>query len=84
MRRPIVNNSAPGQPLYDPFLGSGTTIIAAETTGRVCYGLEIDPAYCDVISNRWQAFTGGQATLEGDGRTFDELSHARQTQTHAA
>jgi len=61
MRRPIENNSNAGQAVYDPFLGSGTTIIAAEMTGRSCYGLEIDPRYCDVIVKRWQAFTGKQA-----------------------
>ena len=48
MRRPIVNNSRPGQAIYDPFLGSGTSLIAAEMTGRVCYGLELNPAYVDV------------------------------------
>ena len=52
MRRPIVNNSRPGQLIYDPFLGSGTSLIAAEMTGRVCCGLEISPAYVDVILRR--------------------------------
>ena len=61
MKRPIENNSSPGQAVYDPFLGSGTTIIAAEMTGRVCYGLEIDPKYCDVIVQRWENFTGKKA-----------------------
>jgi DNA modification methylase len=78
MRRPIVNNSSPGQAVYDPFLGSGTTIIAAETEGRSCLGLEIDPAYCDVIVKRWQEFTGKAATLEGDGRTFAEVAAERK------
>src|SRR5690606_15042781 len=77
MRRPIENNSAPGQAVYDPFLGSGTTVIAAETTGRACYGLEIDPAYCDVIVQRWQAFTGQEATLEATGQTWAEVGDAR-------
>jgi DNA modification methylase len=53
MRRPIVNNSAPGEAVYDPFLGSGTTLIAAELTGRVCVAMEIDPAYVDVAVKRW-------------------------------
>jgi DNA modification methylase len=75
MRRSIVNNSKVGEVVYDPFLGSGTTLIAAEMTGRLCYGLEIDPLYVDMIVRRWQALTGKQAVLEGDGRTFDELSH---------
>ena len=61
MKRPIENNSSPGQAVYDPFLGSGTTLIAAEMTGRVCHGLEIDPTYCDVIVERWQNFTGEKA-----------------------
>ena len=58
MRRPILNNSSPGQAVYDPFLGSGTTLIAAETTGRVCFGIELNPAYVDVAIERWQRFTG--------------------------
>ena len=74
MRRPMLNNSAPGQAVYEPFLGSGTTIIAAETCGRVCLALELDPAYVDVAVERWQAFTGEAATLEGDGRTFAEVT----------
>lgn len=78
MRRPIVNNSAPGQPVYDPFLGSGTTMIAAEMEGRQCLGLEIDPVYVDVIVQRWQNFTGEKATLDGDGRCFDELAEERR------
>ena len=62
MRRPMINNS--GQCVYDPFMGSGTTIIAAETTGRIALGLEIDPAYVDVCVKRWEDFTGHKATLE--------------------
>ena len=79
MRRPIVNHTNPGQAVYDPFLGSGTTVIAAETTGRVCYGLDIDLAYVDVAVKRWQDFTGNAATLEGDGRTFADITEARTT-----
>lgn len=74
MRRPILNHTRRGEMVYDPFLGSGTTLAAAETTGRVCYGLEIDPKYADVIVKRWQSFTGQKATLEADGRTFDEIT----------
>lgn len=55
MRRPILNNSSPGQAVYDPFLGSGTTLIAAEDTQRICYGMEMDPGYCDVIRQRYEA-----------------------------
>ena len=50
---------------------------AAEANGRVCYGLEIDPKYCDVIIQRWQDFSGGHATLEGDGRTLEQIKTAR-------
>jgi DNA modification methylase len=80
MRRPIVNNSAPGQPVYDPFLGSGTTLIAGETEGRPVYGMEIDPKYCDVIVTRWQEFTGKDAVLESSGQTFNEVQNGRKTQ----
>jgi DNA modification methylase len=59
--------------VLDPFLGSGTTVIAAERTGRVCYGIELDPQYVDTIVRRWQAFTEQSATLESSGRTFAEL-----------
>ena len=70
MRRPILNHALPGENRYDPFLGSGTTLIAAEQTGRVCYGVELDPKYVDVIVRRWQQYTGKQAVRDGDGRTF--------------
>lgn len=77
MKRPIENNSSPGQAIYDPFLGSGTTIIAAEMSGRSCLGLELSPAYCDVIVKRWQDFTGEQAKLEGSGDLFPTIkAHA--------
>ena len=61
MRRPIENNSVIGQAVYDPFLGSGTTLIAAEIMGRVCHALELEPAYCDVAVTRWENFTGAKA-----------------------
>ena len=60
--------------ILDPFAGSGTTIIAAEQTGRVCVACEISPNYCDVAVRRWQQFTGQSATLEHDGRAFDAVS----------
>ena len=60
--------------MLDAFLGSGTTLIAAERTGRRCYGLELDPAYVDTIIRRWQKLTGGTATHAGTGRTFDDLA----------
>ena len=71
MKRPIENNSSPGQAVYDPFLGSGTTIIAAEMTGRVCHGLELSPEYCDVIVKRWQEFTGKKAKHAETGALFN-------------
>ena len=77
MKRPIENNSSPGQAVYEPFSGSGTTIIAAEMTGRACHAIELSPAYVDVAVKRWQAFTGQVATLEGEGRSFTEVEHER-------
>lgn len=58
------NSTAPQGVAYDPFLGSGTTLVAAEQLGRTCYGMEISPAYCDVIVKRWETLTGQKATLE--------------------
>ncbi len=80
MRRPILNNSSPGQAVYEPFMGSGTTLIAADTTGRVCYGIELNPAYVDVAVQRWQQFTGKHAVLEGAGTSFDDLRSERGSQ----
>jgi DNA modification methylase len=77
MKRPIENNSSPGQAVYEPFSGSGTTIIAAEMTGRSCHAIELNPAYVDVAIKRWQDFTGQQATLEADGRAFDVMAASR-------
>jgi len=71
MRRPIANNSRPGQAIYDPFLGSGTSVIAAEMTGRVCCGIELNPAYVDVVVRRWQVFTGRTAIHQATGQSFD-------------
>ena len=77
MRRPILNNSSPGQAIYEPFMGSGTTLIAAETTGRVCLGIELNPAYVDVAVQRWQQFTGQTAALDGTDQTFADLKSER-------
>lgn len=63
MERPVRNNSAVGELVCDPFLGSGSTLIACEKTGRKCYGMEIDPQYCQVIVDRWEQFTGKKAEL---------------------
>lgn len=62
-KRAILNSSKNGDRVLDLFLGSGTTLIAAEQSGRVCYGLELDPKYCDVIVRRWEKFTGRKAEL---------------------
>ena len=70
MGRPVENNSSPGQAIYEPFSGSGTTIIAAEQTGRACYAMEVNPLYVDMAIRRWEAFTGKQAVCEVSGRTF--------------
>jgi DNA modification methylase len=78
MRRPILNNSSPGQAIYEPFAGSGTTLIAAESTKRGCFAMELDPAYVDVCLMRWQAYTGQQAVLDSDGRTFAKLAAERR------
>lgn len=80
MRRPMLNNSAPGQPVYEPFMGSGTSLIAAESCGRISLGVELDPAYVDVAVTRWQAFTGAAAVLDGDGRRFAEVAAERARQ----
>jgi DNA modification methylase len=85
MRRPILNHTERGRAVYDPFLGSGTTLIAADMTERICYGLEIDPRYCDVIVRRWQEFTGNQATLHQTRTSFDEVAMERKRSvTHAS
>ena len=81
MKRPIENNSSPGQAVYEPFSGSGTTIIAAEITGRVCHAIELNPLYVDVAIRRWQAFTGEKARLETSGSTFAEITSERRA-TH--
>jgi DNA modification methylase len=66
MRRPIENNSCVGQAVYEPFSGSGTTIIASEQTTRACYAIEINPSYIQVAVDRWEAFTGQKAQKVGE------------------
>ena len=83
MRRPILNNSAPGDAIYEPFSGSGTTLIAAEMTGRRCLAMEIDPANCEVAVLRWQELTGRHAALDGGGLAFNEIAAAREVQAAA-
>jgi DNA modification methylase len=77
MKRPIENNSSAGQAVYEPFSGSGTTIIAGEMTGRSIHAIELSPAYVDMAVIRWQNFTGQEATLEATGQTFAELQAER-------
>ena len=77
MTKPILNHTRRGELVYEPFLGSGTTLAAAETTARVCYGIELDPKFTDVVVQRWQGMSGKKATLDGDGRTFSEISKER-------
>jgi tRNA G10 N-methylase Trm11 len=65
MQKPILNHLKPGELVFEPFCGSGTTLMAAETEGRVCYATELDPKYVDVIVRRWQKFTSEKAFLDG-------------------
>jgi DNA modification methylase len=81
MRRPILNHTKRGELVYEPFLGSGTTLAAAELTERVCCGMELDPKYADVIVQRWQTLSNKKAKLDSDGRTFEEISAERQKVT---
>lgn len=88
MRRPIENNSSASQAVYEPFCGSGTTIIAAEMAGRTCHAIELDPIYVDVAIRRWKAFTGQEAVLEEGGGSFcsvaDRRGVALVTESHVA
>ena len=66
-----------GETVLDIFGGSGSTLIAAETCGRTARLLEYDPTYCDTIIKRWETYTGKRATLDGDGRSFEEIADVR-------
>jgi DNA modification methylase len=68
----------PGEIVLDTFMGSGTTLIAAERTGRVCYGLEIDPHYAEIALDRWAAMTGQEPVLEATGETLSQRRKARK------
>jgi DNA modification methylase len=72
----ILDCSARGDVVLDGFLGSGTTVIAAERTGRRCYGIELDPRYVDTAIRRWQRLTGHKAH-NGQGQTFDQVAIER-------
>jgi len=76
VERAIRNSSRPGDVVLDPFGGSGTTLIAAEKSGRIARLIELDPKYVDVIVRRWQDFTGKKAARESDGAVFDQAVSA--------
>ena len=78
VERAVRNSSKGRDTVLDPFGGSGSTLIACEKTGRQARLVELDPKYCDVIVKRWQEFTGKAATLDGDGRTFEEIAAGRE------
>jgi hypothetical protein len=71
----VVNNA---MTVYEPFCGTGTTLIAAEQCGRTCYGMELSPQYCDVIVNRWEALTGQKATLQAADQSAIDLQRNTQ------
>lgn len=74
MQRVMLSSLKKGGLCYEPFGGSGSTLIGAEKTGRRCYTIELQPQYVDVIVRRWESFTGKHAVLENDGRTFGEIA----------
>jgi tRNA G10 N-methylase Trm11 len=74
----ILDSTKPGDIILDPFLGSGTTVIACEKTGRVCRAMDLDPRYVDVAVRRWQAYVGTHAVHAQTGLTFDQMAEIRQ------
>jgi DNA modification methylase len=84
IERALVNSSRVGDCILDLFLGSASTIIACEKTGRCGLGMELDPRYVDVSVRRWQEYSGREATLQGDGRTFAEIAAERLPEVVAA
>lgn len=78
VERAISNSSRRGDRVLDPFAGSGSTLIAAERTGRHAHVVEIDPRYADVIVRRWQDYSGNEARLDPSGQTFAEIAEQRQ------
>jgi DNA modification methylase len=73
----MLDTSNRGDAILDLFAGGGTVFIAAERTGRVAYGMELDPIYCDLIVRRWQKFIGKQAVLAATGETFEQVAEVR-------
>ena len=78
MRRPILNHTKRGGVVYDPFLGSGTTLIAAHLSERICYGIDIDCKYIDVAVQRWEKFSGKLAKLASNGQTLEQAREERR------
>lgn len=76
----ILDVSARGDIVLDSFLGSGTTLMAAERVGRICYGMELDPLYVDTIIRRWQNYTGGTALHALSGKRFNEIATEAEVQ----
>jgi DNA modification methylase len=76
MARPMRNNSEVGDLVYDPFVGSGTSIIAAERSDRSCFAIELEPRYVDLAVSRWEKYTRHRARLE-DGDSFAEVTRKR-------
>ena len=77
MARRNRSNACAGQAVYEPFCGSGTTLIAAEIEGRTCHAIELSPGYVDVTIQRWQSFTGLEARLTANARIFAEVAVER-------
>jgi DNA modification methylase len=75
----ILDVTRRGDIVLDPFLGSGTTLMACERTGRRCRGLELDPLYVDVIVRRWEAYTGASARLVETGQAFEDVAEGRRS-----
>jgi DNA modification methylase len=78
VERAVRNSSKSRDIVLDSFGGSGSTLIACERTGRQARLLELDPKYCDVIVQRWQDWAGGTATLEANGRSFEQMAGSRE------
>ena len=72
-----------GNIVLDGFMGSGTTLLAAERTSRIAYGIELGPLYVDLAVRRWQSLTKCRATLEADGRFYDEIASERASSSTA-
>jgi DNA modification methylase len=77
MERAISNSSKQNDVVFDPFGGSGSTLIACEKLNRQCSMIELDPRYCDVIVKRWQDYTGETAILERSGKSFISIADSR-------